>query len=45
MKIFDLEKFLTILPVIGKGLAGVFIVTAVIILSMVILNKFSGKAH
>lgn len=39
----NVEAFLNVLPVIGKGLAGVFIVTAVIILSMIILNKFSGK--
>ena len=39
----NIKAFLNVLPVIGKGLAGVFIVTAVIILSMVILNKFSGK--
>lgn len=37
------EAFFNVLPVIGKGLAGVFIVTAVIILSMIILNKISGK--
>lgn len=39
----NVEAFLNVLPVIGKGLAGVFIVTAVIILSMIILNKFSCK--
>lgn len=39
----NVEAFLNVLPVIGKGLAGVFIVTAVIILSMIILNKISGK--
>ncbi len=44
MKI-DVNAFLNVLPVIGKGLAGVFIVTAVIILSMILLNKFSGKAQ
>ena len=39
----NVEAFFNVLPVIGKGLAGVFIVTAVIILSMIILNKISGK--
>lgn len=39
----NVEAFLNVLPVIGKGLAGVFIVTAVIILSMIILNKISSK--
>lgn len=38
MKI-DVQAFLDILPVIGKGFAGVFIVTAVIIITMTILNK------
>lgn len=41
----NVEAFLNVLPVIGKGLAGVFIVTAVIILSMIILNKISGKSN
>lgn len=40
---FDVNAFINILPVIGKGFAGVFIVTLAIILSMVILNKLSGK--
>ena len=42
MKI-NVQAFLDILPVILKGIAGVFIVTAVIILTMIILNKTGVK--
>lgn len=41
----NINAFLNILPLLVKGLAGVFIVTAVIILSMVILNKLSGNSE
>lgn len=40
MKI-DVQAFINVLPVIGKGLAGVFIVTCAIILAMIILNRLS----
>lgn len=33
------EAFLTTLPIMAKGMMGIFIVTALIILSMIILNK------
>lgn len=38
MKI-DFQAFLDTLPVMGKGMAGIFIVTAVIILAMVALRE------
>lgn len=38
------ESLMYTLPVMGKGMAGIFIVTAVIVLSMTILNKvFNDK--
>ena len=35
---FDLQALLDTLPVMAKGMAGVFIVTVVIILAVVLLN-------
>lgn len=35
---FDLQALLDTLPVMAKGMAGVFIVTAVIILAVLLLN-------
>lgn len=40
--IIDFQAFLNTLPVMAKGMGGIFIVTAVIILSMVILNKLTS---
>ncbi len=34
------EAFLSTLPVMAKGMAGIFLVTCVIILVMLALNKF-----
>lgn len=39
----NFDAMLRTLPYMGKGMAGIFIVTCVIILSMVILNKFCGN--
>ena len=39
----DFDALLVTLPLMVKGMAGVFIVTAVIILSMYLLNKLSGR--
>ncbi len=39
------DALLKTLPIMGKGMAGIFIVTAVIILSMVILNKTTEKKN
>ncbi len=35
----DFDAFLDTLPIMGMGMAGIFIVTIVIILAMVILQK------
>lgn len=40
---FNVDLFLETLPVMGKGMLGIFIVTGIIILSMVILNKISKE--
>lgn len=41
----NFDAFLQTLPVMAKGMAGIFIVTAVIILSILLLNRlFSGKS-
>lgn len=39
----DFDAFLDTLPVMAKGMAGIFIVTCAIVLSMVILNKLATK--
>ena len=38
----NFEAFLNTLPLMAKGMAGIFIVTGVIILSMVLLTKLSA---
>lgn len=38
----DFDAMLETLPVMGKGMLGIFAVTGVIILTMVLLNKFTG---
>lgn len=35
----NVDRFLDTLPIMAKGMAGIFIVTAVIVLTIVILNK------
>lgn len=35
---FDIHALYDVLPVIGKGMAGVFIVTAVIVVTVMLLN-------
>lgn len=44
---FSLERMLSTLPYVGKGMLGIFLVIGVIILSVVALNafgtRFSGK--
>lgn len=39
----DFDKFLVSLPIMAKGMLGIFVVTAVIILTIVILNKASSS--
>ncbi len=38
------EAFLQTLPIMGKGMLGIFVVTGVIILLMTALNKFSQNS-
>ncbi len=40
---FDLKSLSETLPVMGKGMLGIFCVTGVIILSMYALEKFTAK--
>ena len=42
---FSIERFLTSLPYMWKGMLCIFIVIAVIILSVVVMNFFSAKAQ
>ena len=37
------EAFLTTLPYMGKGMLGIFVVTLVIIVSIMILNRVGNK--
>lgn len=39
----NFELFLQTLPIMAKGMAGIFIVTGVIILITVLLNKLTSK--
>ncbi|HOO25709.1 MAG TPA: hypothetical protein PKW24_03785 [Clostridiales bacterium] len=38
---FNMEAFLASLPLMAKGMAGIFIVTSIIVLSTYLLNRFS----
>lgn len=42
--IMNYNAFLSTLPIMAKGMAGIFIVTAVIIVSVYILNKISEQS-
>ncbi|MBQ5321560.1 MAG: hypothetical protein J6K88_05860 [Oscillospiraceae bacterium] len=39
----DFAAFLNSLPIMGKGMLGIFIVTGVIILTVYLLNYFTNK--
>lgn len=39
----NVQAFLDTLPIMGKGMAGIFIVTAILIASIYILNYFGNK--
>lgn len=39
----NVEAFLSTLPIMGKGMAGIFIVTGVIILAMILLRAVSDS--
>ena len=38
----NVEQFLYVLPYIGKGMLGIFVVTAAIVLSIMVLNRISA---
>ena len=42
---FDIAAFLETLPIMAKGMAGIFIVTAEIKLSIIILNAVKRRAE
>ena len=39
---FNVEAFLSTLPIMGKGMAGIFIVTATIVVCMLVLRRFGS---
>lgn len=39
----SVEKFLDALPIVGKGMLGIFIVTAIIIVVVSLLNRFTAE--
>ena len=39
----DADAFVDTLPIMGKGMLGIFIVTAVIVITVAVLNKVTGK--
>ena len=41
--VFNVEQFLQTLPIMAKGMAGIFIVTAVIVLAITLLGKIPSK--
>ena len=40
---FDIHALYDVLPVIGKGMVGVFIVTAVIVVTVMLLNLVTRR--
>ncbi|MBR5528096.1 MAG: oxaloacetate decarboxylase [Clostridia bacterium] len=38
-QLFNVDKLMTALPIMGKGMLGIFVVTGVIILVVALLNK------
>jgi hypothetical protein len=39
----NIEQFLSTLPIMGKGMLGIFIVTGVLIICVFLLNKLTSK--
>ncbi|NLP48576.1 MAG: hypothetical protein GX345_06500 [Clostridiales bacterium] len=39
--VFNVQAFLESLPLMAKGMAGIFIVTAIIVITVSLLNRFS----
>lgn len=42
---FSIENFLSSLPIMGKGMLGIFVVTIVIILLVALLNKITSQSN
>ncbi len=40
---FTPDVFMQTLPLLGKGMVGIFIVTGVIVLTMIALNRFTAE--
>ena len=40
---FAPDKFLETLPILGKGMVGIFIVTGVLVLTITLLNKAGSR--
>ncbi|MDO5310848.1 MAG: hypothetical protein Q4E94_02970 [Clostridia bacterium] len=40
----NIQSLYETLPIMAKGMAGIFIVTIIIVICMVLLNKFSSKS-
>ena len=40
---FSPDKFVETLPILGKGMVGIFIVTSVLVLVITLLNKAGSK--
>jgi hypothetical protein len=41
----NIKAFVDTLPIMGKGMLGIFVVTIIIIAAMVILNSATGNKH
>ena len=39
---FHIDKFLAALPIMGQGMLGIFLVTAVIVITVYVLNAIPG---
>ena len=40
---FTPDVFVQTLPMLGKGMVGIFVVTAIIVLSIMAMNKITGR--
>ncbi len=40
---FDINNLLEVLPIMGKGMLGIFIVSAVIVVTVLLLNRLTGN--
>lgn len=40
---FSIDNLMSALPIMGKGMLGIFVVTAVIILAVTVLNAVTSK--